>query len=125
VTFDDTVTYTNETSGIVVSNLNIPVGSAPAFNYVPSPIDVLYIFGSVSTPDDFFMAIGSASTASPTFFIFGYTSSSFQNQTFIASQDGGGSLELTPTVPEPATITLLGLGLASMGARRWRQRKGA
>ncbi len=28
----------------------------------------------------------------------------------------------TSTVPEPATVSLLGLGLASIGARRWRQR---
>ena len=45
VTFDDAISYTDETSGIVVSNLNIPLGSAPAFNYF-QPGDVLYIGGS-------------------------------------------------------------------------------
>jgi hypothetical protein len=29
----------------------------------------------------------------------------------------------TASIPEPTLLTLLGLGLAEIGARRWRQRK--
>ena len=47
------------------------------------------------------------------------------NGAFLVSANGLGASFSSDVeaVPEPATITLLGLGLTGMGARRWRQRK--
>jgi PEP-CTERM motif. len=123
VTFDaDANIINDETSGIVVSNLNISLDSAPSFTYVKAA-NVLYIGGSAGGTggfdpgtNDFLMVIGSPAS-SPTSSLFFYQTSA-SNHTFVT-----GESELTPTVPEPATITLLGVGLASLGPRRLRRSK--
>ena len=119
LTFDPTQTYTNETTGISLSSLNIPLGSPLSFSYVPG--GDLSIGGSsqgsnivqVGT-DDFFLDSFSSGWS------FGYTGSASPGAFFVPR----ALSVVTSGVPEPATwaMMLMGFGLIG-GTMRFRSRR--
>ena len=127
VTFDNATDLADVTSGISVTNLNIALGSAPAFTY-ESSLD-RFIIGVLnegadallSGTDDIALVLDQVST-NPTFELFIYSTASIADDNF-STFEGELTTPVPSAVPEPATLCLLGLGLAGMGAQRWRQRK--
>ena len=120
ITFDPTLDYVNETTGITGRSLNIALDSALAFSY--STADGILRVGGVENDvsvitgftNDFFLDIGDIATT-PLFFGLSYVQGT--NQVFDSLRTDG-SVDVTPVspgVPEPSTWAMMLLGFAGLG----------
>ncbi|HEY2049374.1 MAG TPA: PEP-CTERM sorting domain-containing protein [Caulobacteraceae bacterium] len=143
ISFDSTMTYSDQTTGISLKNLNIPLDSAISFSYSPTGTSAgELVVGGLNdgaaflslnpSQNDFYLYINNFVT-SPSFQQLGYTETSSDasngfNAYFYSPQQSGGTFTITPltSVPEPAAWTLLLAGLGGLGAalRSSRRRSG-
>ena len=121
VSFDNASDLVDVTAGLTAS-INLPLTDGIGFTYVSSKDlfllgDLLIGVDSLATQtNDFALSIRDVST-NPTPWLLSYiTADSIR---FFDSV----SVSLVPTqVPEPATLSLLGVGLAAVGMRHYRRR---
>ena len=128
VTYDPSLgTITDQTTGITVHNLNVPVASPIAFSYSAANTDEIQIGGLDQGTNgltdgvaDFLLDIFDASGPTPFFGNMDYTiqattASTGQFSDFAADSRADGTVTLAPAaVPEPAPIAILGLGLLGL-----------
>ncbi len=145
ITFDPTMTYTDDTVDITETGLTgITTDSAFSFDYSPTSYvidsttfdaDELVVGGvaegaccvgvSPSTANDFYLQILTFAT-SPTFQQFGYATSDddyfYTDTVGGAPVDGAGSVTVASAVPEPSSLLLLWAGLSALAGAGCRKR---
>jgi hypothetical protein len=114
VTFDDAVSVSLRTNGVVLNSLSIPITGLSRYSFQPgAPL----IFDTIGPNGLFFIAINNAASNSPTFVNAAYALSG--NPNFYNGFSGRVALA-APGVPEPSgwLMMILGMGLAGVSSRR-------
>lgn len=128
ITYDPGLgTITNQTTGITVHSLNVPVASPIAFSYSAANTDEIQIGGLdqgtgglTDGVADFLLDIFDASGPTPFFGNMDYTIQATtvatgQFSDFAADSRADGSVTVAPVaVPEPASIAMFGVGLLGL-----------
>jgi hypothetical protein len=121
ITFDPTLSYTNDTADITLNSLNISLGSALSFSYTSSTLTLGGLDGGagamLATTDDFVLNVTQFQTA-PTFGSFIYKTQGTGTVVFVAQS---GNLGVS-AVPLPPALILFGSGLLGLvGLRKLRK----
>jgi hypothetical protein len=134
ITLDNTQNYSNQTAGITLDSLNIALGSALSFNYLPAN-DQLVVGGLdsgacctnvIPAGDDFALYINGFLFGTPTLAQFFYTQTAAGNRFFL-SHTGTVSVS-EPNVgatPLPGALPLFAAGLGALGLMASRRKRKA
>jgi PEP-CTERM motif len=130
--FDDTLTYTDETNGITLHSLDLPITPfSLAFSYAPG-LPFLNVGGArngvsvspIGVSTDFAMSIFNANGPNPQGGMFSYTAPGLNNSVVVANTVRLTAVNAAPAVPEPSTWATLMIGFAATGmALRRRKRR--
>jgi PEP-CTERM motif len=135
ISFDPTLSYTDETAGITLTGLNIALGSSLSFSY-NAPTSLLpattLVVGGISdgaqqvqfspSTDDFWLFINDFATT-PSFDQVGYSQTSVSGDNLFDTISGG--VTVTPVipggVPEPSTWAMMLAGFVGLGFLGYRK----